>query len=281
LQLGQPSQTARSAAAHRASHQTLEGGVIFSDPFALKILDDETRARLDETAADLSLRPMRLFIAARSRLSEDTLGACVARGVRQVVVLGAGLDTFSLRNPYAGLGLRVFEVDYPATQDWKRERMAKAGLAIPALLTFAPVDFERQSLAEGLAAAGFQSDRPAFFQWLGVVPYLTREAVATTLDFIADVPESEVVFDYAEPFENYPPERRAHFMAIAERVASRGEPWLSQFDPAELSEMLRKKGFGLVEDLGIGELTDRFYGSLRQGIVIAPGGHVVRATKTG
>ena len=164
MQAGEPSHMARGAAAYRAIHQTLESGVIFSDPFAARILDDETRASLEEIAADPSHRPMRLFIAARSRFSEDTLAACVARGVRQIVVLGAGLDTFSLRNPHVGRGVRVFEVDYPATQGWKRERLQQAGLAIPASLTFAPVDFERQSLADGLKAAGFQADRPAFFQ---------------------------------------------------------------------------------------------------------------------
>jgi methyltransferase (TIGR00027 family) len=280
VQAGQPSHTARGAAAYRAIHQTLEGGVIFSDPFASKILDDETRARLDEMAADLSLRPWRLFIAARSRFSEDALTACIARGVRQVVVLGAGLDTFSLRNPHAGLGVRVFEVDYPATQGWKRERIAQAGLAVPASLTFAPVDFERQSLADGLKRAGFQADRPSFFQWLGVVPYLTREAVAVTLNFIARVPESEVVFDYAEPFENYPAERRANVMAIAESTAARGEPWLSLFDPPELSELLGNMGFGVVEDLGMAEITQRLYGPLKQGIVIGAGAHIVRAQST-
>ncbi len=279
MHTGQPSDTARGAAAYRAIHQTLDGGVIFSDPLAARILDDETRARLDETAADPSLRPWRLFIAARSRFSEDTLAGCVARDVRQAVVLGAGLDTFSLRNPHAGQGVRVFEVDYPATQTWKRERLKQAGLAVPASLTFAPVDFERQSLAEGLQAAGFQADRPAFFQWLGVVPYLTREAVSLTLDFIAGVPESGVVFDYAEPFENYPDDRRADVMAIAARAASRGEPWLSLFDPAELSKMLRNKGFGIVEDLGMAGIAERFYGALKQGIVIGPGAHIVRAQK--
>ena len=280
MQTGQPSHTARGAAAYRAIHQTLDGGVIFSDPFAARILDDETRGRLNETAADPSLRPWRLFIAARSRFSEDTLAACVARGVRQVVVLGAGLDTFSLRNPHAGQGVRVFEVDYPATQGWKRERLKQAGLAIPTSLTFAPVDFERQSLADGLRAAGFQADRPAFFQWLGVVPYLTRKAVSLTLDFIAGVPESEVVFDYAEPFENYPDDRRADVMEVAARAASRGEPWFSLFDPAELSKLLRNKGFGIVEDLGLAEIAERFYGALKQGIVIGPGAHIVRAGNT-
>jgi methyltransferase (TIGR00027 family) len=276
---GQPSHTARGAAAYRALHQSLDGGVIFSDPFAEAILDEKARARRDEIAAKPSLRPMRLFIAARSRFSEDTLSAVVARGVRQVVVLGAGLDTFALRNPHASQGVRVFEVDYPATQSWKRECFQQAGFAVPASLTFAPVDFERQSLAEGLAAAGFQADRPAFFQWLGVVPYLSRDAIGVTLDFIAGVPDSTVVFDYAEPFANYPAERRENVMAVAAGAAARGEPWLSLFDPAEVSDMLRGKGFGLVEDLGLAELTERFYGTLKQGIVIGPGAHVVRAQR--
>jgi methyltransferase (TIGR00027 family) len=277
LRAGQPSRTALGAAAYRAVHQILEDGVIFHDPYALQILDDETRAGLDEMAADASRRPMRLFIAARSRFSEGALAACVARGVRQLVVLGAGLDTFSLRNPHAGV--RVFEVDYPATQEWKRERLEQAGFAMPDTLTFAPVDFERQSLADGLAAAGFQADRPAFFQWLGVIPYLTREAIAQTLDFIARVPESEVVFDYGEPFENYAEERRAGVMAVAESAAARGEPWLSQFDPAEISDMLRAAGFGGIEDLGMAALAERFYGPLKKYARTGPGAHVVRARR--
>jgi methyltransferase (TIGR00027 family) len=277
LRAGQPSRTALGAAAYRAVHQILEDGVIFHDPYALQILDDETRAGLDEMAADASRRPMRLFIAARSRFSEGALAACVARGVRQLVVLGAGLDTFSLRNPHAGV--RVFEVDYPATQEWKRERLEQAGFAMPDTLTFAPVDFERQSLADGLAAAGFQADCPAFFQWLGVIPYLTREAIAQTLDFIARVPESEVVFDYGEPFENYAEERRAGVMAVAESAAARGEPWLSQFDPAEISDMLRAAGFGGIEDLGMAALAERFYGPLKKYARTGPGAHVVRARR--
>lgn len=279
MQDGLPSQTARGAAAYRAVHQTLDGGSIFRDAFALRILDDETRAGLDGIAADESLRSMRLLIAARSRFSEDMLSAAVTRGIRQVVVLGAGLDTFALRNPHAGVGLRVFEVDYPATQAWKRERLKDAGIEIPASLIFAPVDFERQGLAEGLAAAGFNFNSPAFFQWLGVVPYLTREAITATLAFIIKIPDSEVVFDYAEPFENYRPERRASIMAVAARAAARGEPWLSLFDPAEMAGLLRAMGFAAIDDLGLGEIAGRFYGPLKQGIVIGPGAHLVHAQK--
>jgi methyltransferase (TIGR00027 family) len=274
---GQPSQTARGAAAYRAIHQKLEGGAIFKDPFASRILDQETAAALDEIAANDSLRPWRLFIAARSRFSEDTMADCIAYGVRQVVVLGAGLDTFSLRNPYADLGVRAFEVDYPATQMWKRDRISAAGLAEPPSLIFAPINFEQESLPEGLTRAGFELDEPAFFQWLGVVPYLTKDAVSSTLKFISEVPRAAVVFDYAEPFQNYPAERRASVMATAERAASRGEPWLSFFDPIELLQLLRGEGFNVIEDLGLPEIAERFYGVLRRDIVLGPGPHIVRA----
>jgi methyltransferase (TIGR00027 family) len=160
MEAGRPSRTALGAAMHRAVHQTLEDGAIFADPYALQILDDEARTNLPAMAADPAHRPMRLFIAARSRFSEEAMAACVARGVRQVVILGAGLDTFALRNPYAGVA--VYEIDYPATQAWKRERLAQIGLALPPSLTFAPMDFERQSLGEGLSAAGFRADASAF-----------------------------------------------------------------------------------------------------------------------
>jgi methyltransferase (TIGR00027 family) len=248
MRQGLPSQTARGAAAYRAIHQTLEAGAIFKDPLASSILDKQTAASLNEMAADESLLPMRLFIAARSRFSEDTMANCVAAGVRQVVVLGAGLDTFSLRNPFADLGVRVFEVDYAATQSWKRERIKAAGLIEPQSLIFAPTDFERESLSKGLTRAGFRLNHPAFFQWLGVVPYLTREAVSSTLKFISKVPEAVVAFDYAEPFQNYPAERRASIIAVAESAAAWGEPWLSLFDPADLHELLWSNGFKTVED---------------------------------
>jgi methyltransferase (TIGR00027 family) len=276
MRQGQPSRTAQGAAAYRAVHQMLEGGAIFNDPFASRILDEQTGASLSEMAADESLRPMRLFIAARSRFSEDAMADCVAGGVRQVVVLGAGLDTFSLRNPFVDLGVSVFEVDWAATQVWKRERIKAAGLIEPQSLIFAPTDFERESLSEGLTRVGFKLNQPAFFQWLGVLPYLTREAVSSTLKFISKVPQAVVVFDYAEPFQNYPAERRASVIAVAESAAARGEPWLTLFDPADLHELLRGEGFK-TEDLGLPEIAERLYGELRRDIAIGPGPHIVRA----
>ena len=118
-------------------------------------------------------------MAARSRYAEDELARAVAHGVTQYVILGAGLDTFAYRNPHPGL--RVFEVDHPATQAWKREQLQAAGIPIPPSLTFVPIDFEQQTLEAGLEHSGFDTNAAAFFSWLGVTPYLTHEACMTTL----------------------------------------------------------------------------------------------------
>lgn len=190
MQLGQPSRTARAAAAHRAAHQILERGSIFADPLALPILGEDAEALVREAEGDPSRRRLRLFIAVRTRFAEDALASAVERGVRQVVVLGAGLDTFAYRNPF-GDRLRIFEVDHPATQAWKRQRLADAAIPLPDSLTYAPVDFDRDTLSGGLLAAGFDRTQQTFFTWLGVVPYLAEEAVWATLAFITSLPNGE------------------------------------------------------------------------------------------
>jgi methyltransferase (TIGR00027 family) len=274
-----PSLTALGAAVHRAVHQMLEGGNIFSDPLARTILGKEGDAMIEAAAADASQRPMRLFISARSRFAEDCITAAAMRGVRQAVILGAGLDTFSLRNPHTQLGLRVFEVDHPATQAWKHEQLEQQGLGKPASLSFAAIDLEHQGLADGLHAAGFAADQPAFFHWLGVVPYLTRDAIWATLSFIAGVPASEVVFDYSEPIETYPPERRANVVAVSARSAASGEPWLSHFEPTELSRELHARGFTELEDLDLARISVRYFASRNGGSKAGPGPHIMRARR--
>jgi methyltransferase (TIGR00027 family) len=275
MEPGQPSRTALGAAAHRAAHQSLDGGRIFADPLAGAVLGTTAADIFGDELDRPANRGMRAFIAARSRFAEQGLAEAVARGVRQYVVLGAGLDTFAHRNPFADL--RVFEVDHPATQGWKRRRLAEAGLAPPATLTFAPVDFERQTLAAGLAAAGFDAAAPAFFAWLGVVVYLTRPAVLETLGFIAGLPAgSAVVFDYGEPISAYPPEQQAHQAQRAQRATAIGEPWLTRFRPADLAAELRRLGFAELEDLGPAAIARRFYGTPRPD---GPGGHLMRAAR--
>lgn len=276
MQTGQPSRTAYAAAAHRAAHQILERGRVFADPLAVRILGGDPEQIAREAAAAPERRAMRLFIAARTRFAEDRLGQAVANGVRQLVVLGAGLDTFAYRNPFEGAGLKVFEVDHPATQAWKRDRLTQAGIAVPPSLTFAPVDFEQETLGQALTAAGFEPRLPTFFTWLGVVPYLTREAVFATLGVIAALPGGgEVVFDYSDPPAALAAEHRETHRLRADRVAALGEPWLCYFSAAPLAADLARLGFGCQEDLGLSAIAARYWGvpSFPQ----QPGGHVIWA----
>ncbi len=259
---GRRSRTAERVALRRAAHQLYDRPLIFEDPLALPILSEESAKRIrSETAEDDSnpwARGLRLFVAVRSRFAEEQLAKAVEQGVRQYVLLGAGLDTFAYRNPFAEL--RVFEVDHPDTQVWKRERVQHAGIAIPESMRFAPVDFERDTLAHGLEKAGFRRDEPAFFSWLGVVPYLTRDAAFATLRLIAAMPRgSGVVFDYAIPRELMgEPERRA-FDALAERVARAGEPFRLFFAPEELEAELRDLGFSQIENLDVAGIRARWF----------------------
>jgi methyltransferase (TIGR00027 family) len=268
--------TARGAAGHRAAHQTLENGSIFRDPFARRILGEEGCARADERAADPATAPLRLFLAARSRFAEDAQAAAVARGLRQAVVLGAGFDTFALRNPYADF--HVFEVDHPATQAWKREWLKEESIAIPAALTFVPVDFEREDLRERLPGCGFALNQPAFFMWLGVVPYLTRDAIFSVLQFAAQEDGSEIVFDYGEPWENRDPKERRRAEAFAARVASAGEPLVSTFEPGQLHAELRRLGFGDIEDLDAAAIAERYLPATT--VRTGSGAHLLRARVT-
>lgn len=203
-----PSSTAKNVALLRAAHQLIEHGGIFADPLAVPITCENAEAIIRFVQEHPAFDRLRLFAAARSRFAEDRLASAVGRGVRQAVILGAGLDTFGIRNPHSDTGLRVFEVDRNPTQQWKRACLAKANLKIPNWLSLVSVDFEQQNFVESLEAMGFERDRPAFFTWLGVVPYLSRETVLATLSLIARLTEAELVFDYGEPVEAYPAERR-------------------------------------------------------------------------
>jgi methyltransferase (TIGR00027 family) len=254
-----PSRTAFAVARHRAGHQVLEGGHIFSDPYACSILGETPQTIAAALSDEAEAVRVRLYMATRSRIGEDWLHAAYARGVRQVAVLGAGFDTFALRNPYPDL--TVFEVDHPATQGWKRERLATAGLALPEKLTFVPVDFEKDDLAAALAQHGFDAAAPAFFLWLGVVPYLEEAAIFQTMSVIARAPGSEVAFDYSEPLENYPAQTRPYIEAMSKRVAAAGEPWITHFDPDALAARLRDLGFTEIEDLDRNAVVARLSGA--------------------
>ncbi len=278
---GTPSRTALRVATHRAAHQLLDDPRVLDDPIALRVLgaDRAAQLRADGQAYERSPldRYLRAFMAARSRFAEDTLAASYARGVRQYVLLGAGLDTFAYRNPHAGL--RVFEVDHPDTQAWKRWRLDRGAVAVPDTVTYAPVDFERQTLADGLAAAGFDRRAPACFAMLGVVPYLTLDALESTWGFVASGARgSGIVFDYSLPPELMSAAQRAVVDAMAARVAKAGEPWKAFFTPGDLRRRLESLGFTGFEDLDGDAINARYFANRGDGLRVGGAARLMAAT---
>jgi methyltransferase (TIGR00027 family) len=182
---GKPSGTSWRVAVRRATHQIVDKPPVFDDPLALVIIGPEARAQIEANphAGDSpGWTALRAYLAVRSRVAEDALAAAVRAGVRQYVVLGAGLDTFAYRN--TDRTLRVFEVDHPETQAWKRKLLTKFQIAVPDDVTYVPVNFERQDLGEELARTGLDATRPTFFSWLGVTMYLTRDSIRGTLRIV-------------------------------------------------------------------------------------------------
>jgi methyltransferase (TIGR00027 family) len=262
MQEGQGSRTADRVAERRAAHQVRDRPLVLDDPIALRVIRPEVahELRTNPRAREATkLGPyLRAFFVMRSRFAEDALAAAVAGGVRQYVVLGAGFDTFAYRNPFPEL--RVFEVDHPDTQTIKRQRLAHGGIDIPASLTFVPIDFTATKLDDALRGAGFDATAPAFFSWLGVVPYLERPAIDTTFRFIASLPErTGLAFDYAIPPDSMSWTSRLIFNQMAKCVAALGEPWKTFFDPEGLAGDLRHAGFSSVEDFGAEALNARYF----------------------
>jgi methyltransferase (TIGR00027 family) len=257
VETGRASRTAFRVALRRAAHQVIDPPCVLVDPVAVPLLGAHFALDREREMHPVS-RAFRAFMAARSRHAEEKLAEAVAAGVGQYVVLGAGLDTFAYRNPFAGL--RVFEVDFPATQEWKRGLLAEAAITLPKELTFVPLDFEHMTLGEGLAAAGFDVRARAFFGWLGVVPYLTREAFRATIQTIAKLPAGTgVCFDYALVPETLSPTRRAAFDALAARVAAAGEPFQLFFTPVDLEAELRAAGFHIIEHMNSDQLNELYF----------------------
>lgn len=239
-------------AALRAVHQVLDGEPkILTDAPIVQLLGRDAIEQLRvnpgrfQTPGAMALRA---HVLLRSRFAEDRLSEAFACGVRQYIVLGAGLDTFAYRHPAWARHLRIFEVDHPASQQAKRDRLSAAGIGVPDNLVFAPVDFEHDALADVLASRGVDFAQPVFVSWLGVTMYLTDAAVMAVLAMIVGFPaRSEIVFTFAQP--RAPGESYDGGPSLAERAAEAGEPWLSYFEPAALRDRLTALGYSSVEFL--------------------------------
>lgn len=254
------------AAAARAAHLIVDHEpLIFADPLAADLLG----SRADELisyhrlhGSHLVLASARAQVTCRSRYCEQAVADALDRGVCQYVILGAGLDTFAYRSPLAGR-VAVFEVDQPAMQEWKRQRLAEAGRAAPPGVRFVPVDFETDPLPSRLGDAGFDRDSPAVVSWLGVTMYLGQDAIGAVLREVGQFAAgTELILDYMLPAGLRDDAGNSYVEQVAPAAAERGEPWLSFFSPRQMTTLLNGHGFAGVRhiaqrDVGTGAMWRR------------------------
>lgn len=255
----EPSQTAMTAAAARAAHLIVDDEPhIFRDNLAARLLGDQAEPLLSyhRSSGDHPiLAGARTQTTLRSRWTEAHVSADAAHGVRQYVVLGAGLDTFAYRSPHPDL--HVFEVDHPATQAWKLALLDAADIAVPATVTHVAADLEHDDLRDRLRTAGFRTDVPAVVSWLGVVMYLTPAAVSASLRVLATfAPGTRLVADYMLPEHLRDEAGNAYVAGVAPVAAHRGEPWRGFFTPAEMTTALHDAGFTSVHHVGQSEVLE-------------------------
>lgn len=236
----------------RALHRAEPTANVLDDHLALPLAGEQGTAILarlrSEVPPDLLVAFSR-WVCVRARLPEDIVERAVADGIRQYVILGAGLDSFAYRRPDLLDRLRVFEVDHPASQAWKQARLGELGVAVPANLVFAPVDFETQTLRNGLEHAGFDFGALAVFSWIGVTMYLTLGAIEATLATVAACPAgTQIVMTYNVPASSLSGGALRNRNILARLAEDMGEPFVSLFEPVEAEELLRRMGFdGIVQ----------------------------------
>jgi methyltransferase (TIGR00027 family) len=261
------SETSFGAAALRAVHQLIDGEPkIFYDPVILRLLDPGTSAHLLEKRSEFdipALTRLRSHIVLRSRYAEDCLYEAYHRGIRQYVILGAGLDTFAYRQPAWAHDMRIVEVDHPASQANKLERLRQAGIKLPENLRFVSIDLETESLSSVLNDSVINTSMPVFVSWLGVMVYITRGRAEKVLEFAASLPDSsEFVFTFSQRKRSLWPD------LIGKRVAALGEPWITRYHPKELLDILDQLGFSRVSFLDPAEAKRLYYSD--RGVALPP-----------
>jgi methyltransferase (TIGR00027 family) len=276
-----PDSTAVRVALWRAVHvQVDQPPHLLQDEIGLQLAapEDGWRGRGDMHPAGTST--FRAGIVARSRFTEDLVAERAANGVAQYVILGAGLDTFAQRQPELASRLRVFEVDRPSPQTWKRERLTELGYGIPPWLRLVPVDFEADgSWWDRLVEAGFDVAEPAVVASLGVSMYLTRDANAATLRQLASLaPGSTLIMTFAPPLDLLDEQARAGRLTAENGARASGTPWLSSFAPQEILALARQAGFKDARHVSAAMLNDRYFAARTDDLRTAPGEELLVAT---
>jgi methyltransferase (TIGR00027 family) len=269
-----------NVANERVVHQMLDNPKIFEDPLALRIIGAEAESKLRLSLAQVQKPEERAFragVMVRNRYAEDELARSIQRGVRQYVILGAGLDTFAYRNPFPLL--RVFEVDHPATQAWKRSCLEKAAIPIPASVTYVSVDFDRQTMTDALRQSGFRSDELTFVSFIGVVRYLSPEVFMSVLTSIVSSMRvgSEVVFDFAPPPSQLQRLRELAYRMIVNWTFKNNGFRPNYFDLESLTRDLKRIGFADVQLFGPKEMNLRYCKHRTDGLRIQNEMHLLKA----
>jgi methyltransferase (TIGR00027 family) len=263
-----PDNTAVRTALWRALHLELDSEpYVFEDVIGLELVAPDSGWQNRQDMSPFT-RPFRASILARARFVEDLVAEHVARGISQYVILGAGLDTFVQRKPELAAGMQIFEIDQPATQEWKRKRLIELGFGIPPFLHFVTVNFEAgDAWQQRLGASGFDFKKSAVVASTGVSMYLTKEAIMATLRQVAKLMHgSTFVMSFMLPIELNEPEIRPSVERAAAGAKANGTPWLSFFTPVEMLAMASEAGFGKVEHVSAAVLTERYFAHRTDGL---------------
>lgn len=291
---GRASLTAVGAALFRAAHLVLDDDPkVFDDQFApqfsgaggeVSLYDHASTvlakftARLGPEVGPKVFRYLRALMVMRSRYAEDEFSSAMERGLTRYVILGAGLDSFAYRRRDLAASVQVFEVDHPATQKWKQQRLLELGVHQPSNLIFLPLDLNEQTLLNGFRAGGYPLQKPAFLSWLGVTQYLAEDAVFRILQQVASLaPGTEIVFTYIVPQGTLDDENQRLFTIFAQSTARRGEPWLTFFETAKLTRRLQELGFAQIKNVSTEEANARYFAGRSDALRVPRLEHLMRA----
>lgn len=263
-----PDPTAARVALWRALHVELDAPHVFEDMVGLQLLAPEGNWRSRGDMHPTGIAPFRASIVARARFIEDLVEERANAGVDQYVLLGAGIDTFVQRRPELASRLRVFEIDRPEPQAWKRERLVELGFGLPDCLRFVPVDFEAGgSWRAALDAAGFDAGKPAVVASTGVSMYLSRETNRATLrDVAAMAKGTTFVMSFLLPLDLADPETRPGLEMAAKGARASGTPFVSYFTPDDILAMARDAGFREARHVSADALADRYFSGRTDGL---------------
>lgn len=273
MEAGRPSETALGAAALRAAHLAGPGPYVFEDDWAVRLTGPSyrelaERGELAELFTTHGVLHLVGQLVGRARWAEEALVASLDQGVRQFVNLGAGLDSLPQRRPELLDTMSVFELDHPDTQQYKLARLEALGVARDPRVHYVPVDFERQSVDEALAATAFDAQAPCFVMWLGVVTYLSREDTLRALERLRSciAPGSQIAMDYPIHPELLAPDDRARVETIQRGSTGVGEPRRATYEPAELRAEIEALGYACIEDLSAEEHRARYFAGRSDGL---------------